>query len=57
MLAHPAKKIVVTATIAGTPTHFADRFDPWSAVAEHRPLGEIMRARKAAYLPSFRNRT
>ena len=35
----------------------ADRFDPWSAVAEHRPLGEIMRTRKAAYLPSFRNRT
>ena len=35
----------------------ADRFDPWSAVAEHRPLGEIMRARKAAYFPSYRNRT
>lgn len=35
----------------------ADHFDPWSALAEHRPLGEIMRARKAAYFPSFRNRT
>lgn len=34
----------------------ADHFDPWSALAEHRPLGEIMRARKAAYWPSFQNR-
>jgi hypothetical protein len=35
----------------------ADRFDPWSASAEHRPLGEIMRARKVAYFPSVQNRT
>lgn len=35
----------------------ADRFDPWSALAAHRPLGEIMRARKAAYYPSAQNRT
>ena len=35
----------------------ADHFDPWAALAEHRPLGEIMRARKAAYFPSFRNRS
>ncbi len=34
----------------------ADHFDPWSALAEHRPLGEIMRARKAAYYPSYDNR-
>lgn len=34
-----------------------DHFDPWSALAEHRPLGEIMRARKSAYYPSFKNRT
>jgi len=27
-------------------------FDPWSALVEHRPLGEIMRARKAAYRAS-----
>ena len=26
-----------------------DHFDPWMALADHRPLGEIMRARKAAY--------
>lgn len=25
------------------------QFDPWGGLAEHRPLGEIMRARKAAY--------
>lgn len=35
----------------------ADRFDPWSALAEHRPLGEIMRARKAAYYVSYQNRS
>ncbi len=35
----------------------ADHFDPWSALVEHRPLGEIMRARKAAYFPSYQNRT
>jgi hypothetical protein len=28
------------------------RFDPWSALAEHRPLGEVMRARKVAYRAS-----
>ncbi|HEY1551550.1 MAG TPA: hypothetical protein VGG28_27170, partial [Kofleriaceae bacterium] len=28
------------------------RFDPWNALAAHRPLGEIMRARKAAYFAS-----
>lgn len=33
-----------------------DRFDPWAALAEHRPLGEIMRARKAAYFPSQKHR-
>lgn len=27
-------------------------FDPWAALAEHRPLGEIMRARKVAYFAS-----
>ena len=35
----------------------ADHFDPWAALVEHRPLGEIMRARKAAYFPSVQNRT
>lgn len=30
----------------------AAKFDPWNAVVEHRPLGEVMRARKVAYRPS-----
>lgn len=33
-----------------------DAFDPWSALAEHRPLGEIMRARKVAYYASQQER-
>jgi hypothetical protein len=35
----------------------AAAFDPWSALAVHRPLGEIMRARKAAYFASQQGRT
>lgn len=34
----------------------ADTFDPWSALADHRPLGEIMRARKVAYFASVQQR-
>lgn len=30
----------------------AGRFDPWNALAEHRPLGDVMRARKVAYFAS-----
>lgn len=33
-----------------------DRFDPWHAVAAHRPLGEVMRARKVAYWASVQAR-
>jgi hypothetical protein len=33
-----------------------DRFYPWAALEEHRPLGELMRARKVAMLASSRNR-
>ena len=32
------------------------RFDPWGGLAAHRPLGEIMRARKAAYFESQKAR-
>ncbi|MFC4945236.1 hypothetical protein [Pseudonocardia sp. GCM10023141] len=32
------------------------RFDPWNALTEHRPLGEVMRARKVAYYASQQNR-
>jgi hypothetical protein len=31
-------------------------FDPWEALVEHRPLGGIMRARKAAYFASQKSR-
>ena len=31
-------------------------FNPWIAAKEHRPLGELMRARQAAYALSWRNR-
>ena len=32
------------------------RFDPWGGLAAHRPLGEIMRARKAYYFASQKAR-
>jgi hypothetical protein len=31
-------------------------FDPWAALAAHRPLGEIMRARKVTYYESQKAR-
>jgi hypothetical protein len=31
-------------------------FDPWCALDEHRPLGDIMRARKVVYYESQKNR-
>jgi len=31
-------------------------FDPWDALAEHRPLGDVMRARKAVYFASAKAR-
>jgi len=34
----------------------AARFDPWSGLLAHRPLGEIMRARKVAYFESQKGR-
>ena len=34
----------------------AAKFDPWGGLAAHRPLGEIMRARKAAYFASQQGR-
>lgn len=47
---------LVLDTLADTAEVEADHFDPWSALEEHRPLGEVMRARKAAYYPSVQNR-
>jgi hypothetical protein len=45
----------------GVDANFADqvekaKFDPWGGLAVHRPLGEIMRARKAAYFVSQKAR-
>lgn len=34
----------------------AAAFDPWAALMEHRPLGEVMRARKAVYFQSQQGR-
>ncbi|MBE7941932.1 MULTISPECIES: catalase [Ramlibacter] len=34
----------------------AGAFDPWQGLAEHRPLGEVQRARRATYLPSQQGR-
>ncbi|MFI5003196.1 MAG: catalase [Reyranellales bacterium] len=34
----------------------AAKFDPWSGLAAHRPLGEVMRARKVAYYESQKGR-
>ncbi|MBI5900721.1 MAG: catalase [Rhodocyclales bacterium] len=34
----------------------AAAFDPWVALAEHRPLGEVMRARKVVYYQSQQGR-
>lgn len=31
-------------------------FDPWQALAEHRPLGDVMRARKVVYYASQKGR-
>jgi hypothetical protein len=33
------------------------KFDPWNALIAHRPLGEVMRARKVAYFASQQNRS
>lgn len=34
----------------------AAKFDPWNALAEHRPLGDVMRARKVVYFESQKGR-
>lgn len=34
----------------------ADGFDPWRALAAHKPLGSIMRIRKDVYFASYKNR-
>ena len=34
----------------------AEPFDPWAGLREHRPLGDVMRARKVVYFASQKNR-
>jgi len=34
----------------------SSKFDPWNALAEHRPLGEVMRARRIVYYASQKAR-
>ena len=34
----------------------ADVFDPWHALVEHRPLGDVQRARKVVYFESQKGR-
>lgn len=34
----------------------AEAFDPWRALAEHRPLGDVQRARRVVYFASQRGR-
>ncbi len=51
----------VTFASQGVDAGFAEqvekaKFDPWGGLAVHRPLGEIMRARKAAYFVSQKAR-
>lgn len=41
---------------AATAKAEAAAFDPWSGLAAHRPLGEVMRARKVAYYESQKGR-
>jgi hypothetical protein len=41
---------------AAAPEVEAARFDPWRGLAAHRPLGEIMRARRVAYEVSQKGR-
>ena len=33
-----------------------DIFDPWQALKDHRPLGDVMRARKHVYFASQKGR-
>ncbi|MEM6926802.1 MAG: catalase, partial [Myxococcota bacterium] len=34
-----------------------EAYDPWKALAVHRPLGNVMRVRKATYYPSYTARS
>ncbi len=49
----PVARLTLTEAAEGVE---AMRFDPWGGLADHRPLGELMRARKVAYYTSQKGR-
>jgi hypothetical protein len=51
-----ARLTLGAATDAAAKLAEAGKFDPWGGLADHRPLGEVMRARKAAYFVSQQGR-
>ena len=51
-----ARLTLVAASDAAAKEAEAAKFDPWGGLMAHRPLGEIMRARKAAYYASQQGR-
>jgi len=52
----PAQRLDGEAALAFQRQVEQGSFDPWSALAAHRPLGEVMRARKAVYFASQQGR-
>jgi catalase len=49
-------RLTLTAPEAGAELAEAERFDPWRGLAAHRPLGDIMRARRLSYRASQMSR-
>jgi hypothetical protein len=52
VLTLPPQETADAAGQALTTTIESAAFDPWSALMAHRPLGEVMRARKVVYYQS-----
>jgi len=52
----PRDQLAPKACSTSSRSRRACKFDPWDALADHRPVGEIMRARKAAYFASQKER-
>lgn len=56
VLTLPPQEVQMTEGAALAAAIEAAAFDPWTALMEHRPLGEVMRARKAVYFESQQGR-
>lgn len=52
----PAQRLDGEAALAFQRQVEQSSFDPWAALAAHRPLGEVMRARKVVYFASQQGR-